>query len=115
MYSQRHRFLFTLLCVFLLCSTVQATDLLISVQDNIDNTSIPHATVFLNGGNYARTNTMGQAYLTHTGLNDLNIQVSMTGYDDWSGAVSRNATVLLVNMSRKTLTLKVSLYDSDTL
>lgn len=39
----------------------------------------------------------------------------MTGYDDWVKTVSRNETSLLVNMSRKTLTLKVSLFDSDTL
>lgn len=115
MYSLRHRFLFALLCVFLLCSTVQATNLLISVQDGIDNTSISHATVFLNGGNYARTNNLGQAYISHSGVNDLNLQVSMTGYDDWSGIVNRNTTSLLVNLTRKTLTLKVSLYDSDTL
>ena len=115
MYSQRHRFLFALLCVILLCSTVQATNLLISVQDNIDNSSIPHATVFLNGANYARANNLGQVYLTHSGLNDLNLQVSMTGYDDWTGVVGRNETSLLVNLSRKSLTLKVSLYDSDTL
>jgi len=115
MYSQRHRFLFTLLFVFLLCSTVQATNLLISVQDSIDNTTIPHATVFLNGGNYARTNALGQAYMSHSGQNDLDLKISMTGYDDWSGVVNRNTTSLLVNMSRKTLTLKVSLFDSDTL
>jgi hypothetical protein len=115
MYSHRHRFLFALLCVILLCSSVQATDLLISVQDSIDNSSIPHATVFLNGANYARANNLGQVYLTHSGLNDLKIQVSMTGYDDWVNTVSRNETSLLVNLSRKSLTLKVSLYDSDTL
>ena len=115
MYSQRHRFLFALLCVILLCSSVQATDLLISVQDNIDNSSIPHATVFINGGNFARTNTLGQVYYSHSGLNDIKIMVSMTGYDDWVKTVSRNETSLLVNMSRKTLTLKVSLFDSDTL
>ena len=115
MYSQRHRFLFALLCVILLCSSVQATNLQIAVQDNIDNSSVPYATVFLNGGNIARTNTLGQVYLTHSGLNDLKIMVSMTGYDDWVKTVSRNETLLLVNMSRKTLTLKVSLFDSDTL
>ena len=115
MYSQRHRFLFALLCVILLCSSVQATNLQINVQDIIDNSTIPHATVFLNGGNIARTNTLGQVYLTHSGLNDLKIMVSMTGYDDWVKTVSRNETFLLVNMSRKTLTLKVSLFDSDTL
>jgi hypothetical protein len=115
MYSKRHRFLFSLLCLILLCSSVGATNLQISVQDSIDNSSIPHATVFLNGANYARANNLGQVYLTHAGLNDLNIRVSMTGYDDWSSLVSRNETSLLVNMSRKSLTLKVSLYDSDTL
>ena len=115
MYSQRHRFLFALLCVILLCSSVQATNLQIAVQDNIDNSSVSSATVFLNGGNIARTNTLGQAYLTHSGLNDLQIMVSKTGYDDWVKTVSRNETALLVNQSRKTLTLKVSLFDSDTL
>jgi hypothetical protein len=115
MYSQRHRFLFALLCLILLCSSVQATNLQIYVQDSIDNTSIPQATVYLNGANYARANNLGQVYLTHSGLNDLNIQVSMTGYDDWKRLVSRNETSLLVNLSRKSLTLKVSLYDSDTL
>lgn len=115
MYSQRHRFLFALLCVILLCSSVQATNLLISVQDNIDNSTISHATVFLNGGNIARTNNLGQVYLTHSGQNDLDIRVSMTGYNDWENAVGRNETSILVNLSRKTLTLKVSLFNSDTL
>jgi hypothetical protein len=115
MNSQRHRFLFALLCMLLLCSSVQATNLQISVQDSIDNSSIPHATVFLNGANYARANNLGQVYLTHSGLNDLDIRVSMTGYDDWSRQVNRNETSLFVNMSRKSLTLKVSLFDSDTL
>jgi hypothetical protein len=101
--------------MLLLCSSVQATALQISVQDSIDNTSIPYATVFLNGANYARANAFGLVYLTHSGLNDQNIQVSMTGYNDWNGLVDRNATSLLVNLSRKSLTLKVSLFDSDTL
>ncbi|MFA6225566.1 MAG: carboxypeptidase regulatory-like domain-containing protein [Methanoregula sp.] len=101
--------------MFLLCSTVQATNLQITVQDNIDNSSISHATVFVNGANYARTNILGQVYLTHSGLNDQSIRISMTGYDDWEKSIGRNETALLVNLSRKTLTLKVSLYDSDTL
>ena len=115
MYSHRHRFLFALLCLILLCSSVQATNLQITVQDSIDNSTIPHATVFLNGANYARANNLGQVYISHSGANDLNLRVSMTGYDDWVNKVNRNETSLLVNMSRKTLTLKVSLYDSDTL
>ncbi len=88
MYRQRNRFLFALLCILLLCSSVQATNLQISVQDSIDNSTIPHATVFLNGDKYARTNNTGQVYLTHSGLNDLLIRVSMTGYDDWEKLVA---------------------------
>jgi len=116
MYEHRSRFLFALLFVLLLCSSAQATtSLLITVQDNIDNSTLSHATVFVNGANYARTNANGQAYLTHSGLTDQEIKVSMSGYNDWSQTVSKNATVLKVNLSRKTLTFTVDLYDSDTL
>jgi hypothetical protein len=116
MYDHRSRFLFALLFVLLLCSSAQATtNLLITVKDTIDNSSLSHATVFVNGANYARTNANGQVYLTHSGLTDQEIKVSMSGYNDWSQTVSKNTTVLLVNLSRKTLTFKVALYDSDTL
>jgi hypothetical protein len=116
MYEHRSRFLFALLFVLLLCGSAQATtSLLITVQDSIDNSTLSHATVFVNDANYARTNANGQVYLTHSGLNDQEIKVSMSGYNDWSQTVSKNATVLRVNLSRKTLTFKVDLYDSDTL
>jgi len=112
----RPRFLFALLLLLLLCSSAQATtSLLITVQDSIDNVTLSHATVYVNGANYARTNSLGQALLTHSGLNDQEIRVSMSGYDDWSQTVNKSTTALLVNMSRKTLTFKTTLFDSDTL
>jgi hypothetical protein len=115
MYRQRNRFLFTLLCTIFLCSFVQATVLQIIVQDSIDNSTIPRATVFLNGENYARTNNNGQVFLTHSGLEDPRILVSMTGYDDWEKQVDKNATSILVNLSRKSIRLNVNIYDSVTL
>ena len=115
MYRQRNRFLFTLLCTILLCSFVQATVLQITVQDSIDNSTIPRATVFLNGENYARTNNNGQVFLNHSGLDDPRILVSMTGYDDWEKQVDKNATSILVNLSRKSIRLNVNIYDSVTL
>lgn len=115
MYRQRNRFLFTLLCTILLCSFVQATVLQITVQDSIDNSTIPRATVFLNGENYARTNNNGQVFLNHSGLDDPRILVSLTGYDDWEKQVDRNATSILVNLSRKSIRLNVNIYDSFTL
>jgi hypothetical protein len=115
MYRQRKRFLFILLCTFLLCSIVQATILQITVQDSINNSTIPRATVFLNGENYARTNNDGQVFLNHSGLNDTLIRVSMTGYNDWENLVAGNATSLIVNLTRMSITLKVNLYDSNSL
>lgn len=115
MYRQRNRLLFVLLCTLLLCSSAHATILQISVTDSIDNTTIPDATVYLNGVDYARTNTSGQVFITHPGLNDPLIRVTMTGYDDWENLVDKNGTSILVNLSRKNLVLKVNLYDSDSL
>ena len=115
MYRQKNRFLFALLSILLLCSSAQATILQISVQDSRDNSTIPHATVFLNGDNYARTDSYGLVFLNHSGLNDQLIRVSMTGYEDWEKLVAKNETSVLVNLSRKSITLKVNLYDSDSL
>ena len=115
MYRQRNRFLFALLCTLLICSSAQATILQISVQDSIDNSTIPHATVFLNGENYTRTNNNGQVFLNHSGVNDQLIRVSMMGYHDWEKLVAKNETSVLVNLSRKNITLKINLYDSDSL
>jgi hypothetical protein len=115
MYRQRNRFLFTLLCILLLCSYVQATVLQITVKDSIDNSTIPRATVFLNGENYARTNNNGQVFLNHSGFEDPRILVSMTGYDDWEKQVDKNVTSILVNLSRKSIRLDVNIFDSVTL
>lgn len=115
MYKQRIRFLFPLLCLLILCSTVQATNLQITVQDSIDNTSVSRATVYLDGSNLGRTNNAGQFMITHGGLNDLNLRITMNGYDDWSGTVKKDATSYLVNLTRRSLLLKVNLLDSDTL
>jgi hypothetical protein len=110
------RLLLLLLCLFILCSAAQATvDLQITVRDGIDNTSIPSAIVYVNGQDSARTNNNGQFLLSHNGLNNQRIRISMNGYDDWEKIVLNNETVLLVNLSRKIVTLKVNLYDSDTL
>ncbi|HUT37718.1 MAG TPA: carboxypeptidase-like regulatory domain-containing protein [Methanoregula sp.] len=115
MYRQKNRFLFILLCTLLLCSSAQATILQISVQDSTNNATIPHATVFLNGENYARTNNNGQVFLNHSGLDDQLIRVSMTGYIDWEKLVAKNETSVFANLSKKSITLNVSLYDSDSL
>src|SRR5512136_173435 len=90
MYRVRSRLLFALLCLVLVCSAAQATDLQITVLDSIDNVTIPHATVYVNGQNYALTNNNGQFLLVHNGLNDQRIRITMIGYDDWEKTVPKN-------------------------
>ncbi len=115
MYRQRNRFLFTLFCIILLFSSVQAVILQISVRDISDNSTIPHATIFLNGASYAKADNNGQVSITHSGLDDQLIRVTMAGYNDWENLVGKNETSVVVNLSRKSLILKVNLYDSDSL
>jgi hypothetical protein len=114
MYNHRIRFLFVLLCLIAFCSAAQATNLLITVQDSLDNTTIPHATVYLSGANVGMTNNAGQ-FLLQSGQGDLNLRISMDGYDDWANTVSGNVTALSVTMNRRSLVLNVALFDSNTL
>jgi PEGA domain len=115
MYRQRNRFLFTLFCIILLFSSAQAVILQISVRDISDNSTIPHATIFLNGASYAKADNNGEVSITHSGSNDQLIRVTMAGYNDWENLVGKNETSVIVNLSRKSLILKVNLYDSDSL
>jgi len=114
MYTPRLRFLFVLLCLVACCSAVQATNLLITVQDSLDNTTVPHATVYLSGANVGMTNNAGQ-FLLQSGQGNLNLRISMDGYDDWANTVSGNVTALSVTLMRRTLALNVRLFDSNTL
>jgi hypothetical protein len=115
MYIPKIRFLFALLCLILLCSAVQATNLQITVQDSIDNTTIPHAIIYLDGANIGMTNTQGQ-YLLTSGQSPLDIRVSLDGYYDWENAsVDASQTSLLVLLKRQSQVLKVDLLDSNTL
>ena len=115
MYRFRSLLLFSLLCLLLLAGTVQAADLQITVVDSLDNVTIPHATVFVNGAQYGLTNNNGQVLVHHNGLDNQFIRVAMSGYDDFDKIVLANQTSLFVNLTRKALTLTVRLYDSDTL
>lgn len=115
MFEKKFRFLFALLILILVCSAAQATNLQITVQDSLDNSTVPHATIFVDGSNQGRTNNVGQFFVTHSGLNDIDLRVTNTGYDDWESMINKNATTVLVNLTRKCLTLKVDLFDSDSL
>ncbi|MFA5346831.1 MAG: carboxypeptidase-like regulatory domain-containing protein, partial [Methanoregula sp.] len=67
------------------------------------------------GTSYAKTDNNGQVSLNHSGLDNPLIRVTMAGYNDWENVVPKNKTSILVNLSRKSLILKIVLYDSDSL
>jgi protocatechuate 3,4-dioxygenase beta subunit len=115
MYKYRIRLLSILLFVIVICGTAQATNLQITVQDSLDNTTIPQAIVYVDGANMGRTTTAGTFYIVHSGLHDIDLRLTRSGYDDWQNTVASNLTSVLVNMTRKTLVLKVILYDTDSL
>ena len=115
MYRHKFRFLFAVLCLLILTSAAQATDLQIVVQDSLDNTPISHASVYLNGINQGMTTSNGTFLISGAGMNDVEIEVMDSGYNTWDQIVSKNTTLLYVNLTRQTLLLNVSLYDTDTL
>ncbi len=115
MQTYRSSLLSALLCLVLLCCAVQAVNLQITVRDSFDNISIPHATVSVNGVEYAKTNNNGQVLYAHDGSTAPLITVTTDGYDDWEKSAGKNQTSLLVNLSRKALVLTVKLFDSDNL
>jgi hypothetical protein len=115
MYKYLFRFLSVLLFVILICGTAQATNLELTVLDSLDNTPISHATVFVDSVNLGRTTTNGQFSIPRLVAKDINLRISLTGYDDWSDVVLSNVTSLTVNLSRKSLALTATMYDADTL
>jgi hypothetical protein len=115
MYKYLFRLFSVLVLAILICGTVQATNLELTVLDSLDNTPISHATVFVDSVNLGRTTSNGQFYIPRSVTKDINLKISLTGYDDWSDVVRSNVTSLAVNLSRKSLTLTAMIYDSDTL
>jgi hypothetical protein len=73
------RFLSALLLLILLCSAVQATRLQVTVQDSVDNTTIPQATVYLDNVNMGRTTVVGTFFLVHDGLDDKILRITKNG------------------------------------
>ena len=115
MYGHRTRFLFALLGILIFCSAAQATTIQITVLDSLDNTSLSHAAVFLDGSNLGWTTNNGQFFFVQSGLYDLNLRIVMSGYDDWAQTVPKNETAVIVSMNRKSLKLNFKLFDSDTI
>jgi len=100
---------------FLLCSTVYATDLLITVHDSEDAAPIPQANVYMDGTNIGQTTSGGTYLLSHERNTDFTLRIVKNGYEEWNATISPDLPFLEVALSRLTQVLTVQVYDADSL
>ncbi len=112
---QVYRPLLILFSVILLVASVQATDLTISVRDDATDAPVLDASVYIDGEFAGRTGGNGEISYSHAKTASLHVRVSRSGYEEWTGLVSPTQSALSVELSRKSETLTVSLYDGSTL
>ncbi len=116
MHESEIRVLVAVCALLLLIGCVQATTVYINVYEKTGNiTKIPHASVYVNGALAGKTGPEGNLTVTSGGTSDLNLSVTMPGYEVWTGTSGMNQTTVLVQLMRKNLTLTVTAYDADTL
>jgi hypothetical protein len=102
-----------LLCILL--SPASAAVLNITVQDDADGTLLADASVYSNGELIGKTGTTGRLSYTHYNNESYLVKVTKSGFEDWNTMVSATETTLLAELSRKSETVTVSLYDATTL
>ncbi|HOB17862.1 MAG TPA: PEGA domain-containing protein [Candidatus Methanoculleus thermohydrogenotrophicum] len=112
----KHRLIIGLLiaCV-LICGTVQAVTLRISVTDEKNGDSLADASIYVDGEYVGTTASDGTYSYDHSGKRDLRLKVARRGYQDWTDWVDADRTRILVEMTRNDETLTVEVYDATTL
>lgn len=111
----RHIPLCALLLCVLLCSAANATVLNLTVQDDADGDRIADASAYSNGELIGRTDSTGRLSYTHFNNESYVLKIVKNGFDDWSSMVSATETSVLAELSRKSETLTITLYDAATL
>jgi hypothetical protein len=108
------RLVFLFLCLLLLVSLTGAQTLSVSVFEKSGNiTPVPYASVFVNGALAGKTGTDGIFTFSHPGTDALDIKVLKPGYEAWEDRVGKAETGVLVQISKKPLTLTMSIFDTD--
>jgi len=107
--------LYAILLCALLCPAANATVLNLTVQDDADGALLADANVYSKGELIGKTDTTGRLSYTHYNNESYLLKVTKSGYDDWDTLVSATETSLLAELSRKSETLTITLYDGVTL
>lgn len=112
---QRRLIIGLLIACALICGTVQAVTLQVSVADEKNGDSLADASVYVDGEYVGTTASDGTHSYVHSGKKDLRLKVVRKGYRDWTDWVDADRTRIQVDMFRKDETLTVEVYDATTL
>lgn len=113
--KKQRLYILILLTAFICVSAASATTLTLSVRDDIDNTPVGDALVYVNGAYVGATDSDGSFVLDHSESNQLHMSIEKTGYYSWQELVSETLTYLVADLSRESEVLTVTIYDSDSL
>ena len=107
------RWLIGILLAAFLVFSVQATLLTITARDAEDGTLVPQASIYVEGSYLGRTDDDGRFVYNHTRTSAFTLEVTKTGYLDWSDDISKDRTTLTVNLEPETAVFTVYVYDAD--
>ena len=115
MIKKRRLIIGLLIACVLICGTVQAVTLRVSVADEKNGDSLADASIYVDGEYVGTTASDGTYSYVHSGKKDLRLKVVRKGYRDWTDWVDADRTRIQVDMFRKDETLTVEVYDAATL
>jgi len=115
MIKKRRLIIGLLIACVLICGTVQAVTLRVSVADEKNGDSLADASIYVDGEYVGTTASDGTYSYVHSGKKDLRLKVVRKGYRDWTDWVDADRTRIQVDMFRKDETLTVEVYDATTL
>ncbi|MBN2734490.1 MAG: Ig-like domain-containing protein [Methanomicrobiaceae archaeon] len=109
------RFLTFILLLGAICCTVQATTLAITVRDEIDNTPVSGASLYIDGNYVGSTNSEGAFTYSHSLSSSFRLGINKDGYKYWSDQLTAGQTAVVADLIRGTGILQINVMDSETL
>lgn len=101
----------------IMANGVYATTVLVTVSELKENlTPVSQAMVYADNSLVGKTDDLGTVEFSHPDTGgSIEISVVKRGYDEWTGMLGQNQTSLPVEMTRKNLSFRAEVFDSDTL
>ena len=109
------RFLTFILLLGAICCTVQATTLTITVRDEIDQTPVSGASLYIDGSYAGSTNSEGIFTYSHSLSSSFRLGIDNDGYKYWSDLITAGQTIVVADLIRDKGILQVNVMDSETL